>query len=80
VLTGTVDRIEDDRHIVIIFDAEDRQVVCDAEDLPEEVRHPGAVIEADINEDGISNISYLPEEEKSNRKEIEEKRDRLTEK
>lgn len=79
VPTGIVDRIEDDQHIVIIFDSEDREVVCEVEKLPEEARHSGAVIEADINEDDVSNINYLPDEEKSNRERMREKRDRLTE-
>lgn len=76
---GIVDRIEDDRYIVIIFDAEDKQIVCECEDLPKEVHHSGAVIEADINKDDISNINCLPDKEKSNRERMREKRDRLTE-
>lgn len=77
--TGIVDRIEDDQHVVIIFDSENKQVVCARENLPEEVCHSGAVIEADIDKDHISNIDYLPDEEESRRERIERKRDRLTE-
>lgn len=76
---GTVDRIEDEEHIVIIFNSEDTQFVCEIEDLPEEARHSGAVIRADIGKDDISNIDYLPDREESNRKRIREKRDGLTE-
>lgn len=79
VPTGIVDRIEDNQYVVIIFDSEDKQVVCEVEDLPEKARHSGAVIEADINGEDISNMNYLPDEERSNRERLNEKRDRLTE-
>lgn len=76
---GIIDRIEDDRHIIIIFYSEDRQVVCEHGDLPEEACHSGAVIEADIDEDDISNVNYLPDEEKSKRERMRRKRDELME-
>lgn len=77
--TGIVDRIEDDQHIIIIFESENRQVVCEHKNLPEEACHTGAVIEANINEDHISDVNYLPEKEESNKERIKRKRDKLTE-
>lgn len=75
---GTVDRIEDGEHAVIVLSSTDEQTVCAVEDLPHEARHSGAVIELELADEDVSKVNYLPDEEETNRERISRKRDEAT--
>lgn len=78
MLKGIVDRIEDETYAVIVFSSEESQIVCEVENLPEEARHSGAVIEFEVENDSISKVNYLLGEEESNKERINRKRDEAT--
>lgn len=75
MIRGIVDRIEDNKHIVIIFESEDKQIVCGVDYLPKEARHSGAVVDADVEGDKILEANYLPDVEEENREKVRRKRD-----
>lgn len=78
-MQGIVDRVEDGEYVVILFESEDKQVVKKKDNLPDEICHAGAVIEADINDNKLTNIKYLDEKEKERREKMEKKREKLSE-
>jgi hypothetical protein len=78
-MQGIVDRIEDEKYVVILFESENKKVVKEKDNLPNEICHPDAVIEADLNDDELTNIKYLANREKKRREKLEKKRERLSE-
>lgn len=78
-MQGIVDRVEDGEYVVILFESEDKQVVKKKDNLPDKICHSGAVIEADINDNKLTNIKYLDEKEKERREKMEKKREKLSE-
>lgn len=82
MIRGTIDRIVDDKKVVILVENEDNteQIVVSKEQLPESLRYEGCLIKFKKTEDGISELEHLKEEEKERKERIQDKFDRLSKK
>ena len=79
-MEGIVDRIEDDRYVVILFESKNKQIVKEKSELPSEICHSDAIIEAELDNNDLQNIRYLDEKTEKRQQRMEEKRERLSEK
>lgn len=79
--TATVDRIVDDRAVLLIEgddDVVDERIVPETE-LPEPARSEGAVLEIELQADHLRDVDYRPDETERRRKELQDRFDRLAE-
>lgn len=79
-MQGIVDRIEDNKYVVILFESENKQIIKEKSELPNEICHADAIIEAELDGDNIYNIRYLDEKTQKRQTEMDEKRKELSEK
>jgi hypothetical protein len=79
--TGVVDRIVDGATAVLLLE-EDGEVVeqvnVDAETLPADARHEGALLECRLSEGTLAELEHRPSRERNRRERLQEKFDRLS--
>ena len=82
VRTGVVDRIVDGATAVLLVEEDGRvveQFDLDVDALPPDGRHEGAVFDVVLDDDGIGELEYRPDEERDRRQAAQERFDRLSE-
>lgn len=80
MIKGAIDRIVDDKKAVILIENDEKeQIVTDKDNLPEDLRYAGCLIEFETEEGEITSVKHLKTEEKKRRKRLQRKFEKLSE-